>query len=112
MGVGRQWSNTLQADMLGREVENLQLSQYLGKSKEEVAHICKLAAKNCVGVLSPHRIGRTQPEFAATGRLGTDDATLAEGVQQSSFVAVGDRLPVHLNSSFSTAYLGDPDATP
>ena len=42
-----------------------------------------------------------QPESVATGRLGTDDTTLIEVVDPSSFAAAGDHLLVHLNSSFS-----------
>ena len=39
--------------------------------------------------------------------MGTDDTTLIDMVEPSSFVAVGDRLPVHLKSSYSTACPGD-----
>ena len=39
--------------------------------------------------------------------MGTDDTTLIGKVEPSSFVAVGDRLLVHLNSSYGTACLGD-----
>ena len=50
-----------------------------------------------------------QPGSAATGRggMGTDDTTLIERVEPSSFVAAADRLLVHLNSSYSTACAGD-----
>ena len=53
-----------------------------------------------------------QPESAAgCGGPGTDDATLTELVEPSSFTAAaGDRLLVHL-SSFGTAYPGDIQAT-
>ena len=46
-----------------------------------------------------------QPESAAAG---TADTTLIDGVEGSSFAAAGDRLHVHLNSSFSTTCLGIP----
>ena len=51
---------------------------------------------------------QNQPEAAATGNggMGTDDTTLSEGVEQSSFAAAGSRMLVHLTSSFSTAYPG------
>ena len=39
--------------------------------------------------------------------MGIDDTTLIEVVEPSSFVAAGDRFPVHLNSSYSTASIGD-----
>ena len=39
--------------------------------------------------------------------MGTDDTTLIGKVEPSSFVAVGDRLLVHLNSSYGTACPGD-----
>ena len=54
-----------------------------------------------------------QPESATgCGGPGTDDATLTELVEPSSFTAAaGDRLLVHLNSSFSTAYPSDIQAT-
>ena len=50
-----------------------------------------------------------QPGSAATGsgRLGTEDTALVVVVKPSSFVAAGDRMPVHLNSSDSTACPGD-----
>ena len=44
--------------------------------------------------------------------LGTDVTTPTGGVEPSSFAAAGDRLPVHLNSSFSTACPGNPQDTP
>ena len=50
-----------------------------------------------------------QPEAAKTcGGMGTDETTL---VGPSSLAVAVDRLPVHLNSSFGTACLGDPQAT-
>ena len=39
----------------------------------------------------------------SSGGLGTDDTTLSEVVEPSSFDAAGDRLLVHLNCSYSTA---------
>ena len=39
--------------------------------------------------------------------MGTDDTTLIGKVEPSSFVAVGDRLLVHFNSSYGTACLVD-----
>ena len=52
---------------------------------------------------------RHQPGPAATGSGGlcTDDTTLIESVEPSSFDSAGDRLAVHLSSSKSTACLGD-----
>ena len=44
---------------------------------------------------------------SGSGGLGADDTTLIEGVGPSSFAAAGDRLLVHLNSSFSTGCHGD-----
>ena len=38
---------------------------------------------------------------------GTDDTVFVERVEPISFVAAGDRLPVHLNSSYCTASPGD-----
>ena len=45
----------------------------------------------------------TQPGsvIASGGGVGTDDTTLAERVDPSSFVAAGGRMLVHLNNSFS-----------
>ena len=43
--------------------------------------------------------------------MGTVDTTLMERVGPSSSGAEGDRLPVHLNSSYSAACLGDTEAT-
>ena len=50
-----------------------------------------------------------QSESAATcsGGMGTDDTTLIEVVEPSSYAAAGDRLLVHLNISYSTACRGD-----
>ena len=48
----------------------------------------------------------------SSGRAGTDDTTSLERVETSPFVAAGDRMPTHLNSSFSTACPGDPQAKP
>ena len=57
------------------------------------------------------QMAENQPVSAATGtgsgRMGSD-STLIEGLEPSSFVAAGDRLPVHLNSAFSPAHPGDP----
>ena len=55
------------------------------------------------------RMEETQTGFAATGSggLGIDGTTFIEVVEPSSFVAVGDRLLVHLNSSHSVACFGD-----
>ena len=39
--------------------------------------------------------------------LGTDDTTLFEVVEPSSFVPAGDRLLVHLNSSYASGCPGD-----
>ena len=49
----------------------------------------------------------TQPGCAAAGSegMGTDDTTLTERVEPSSFVAAGDRLLVHLNSSLQYCML-------
>ena len=49
------------------------------------------------------------PGCAATGSggLSLDDTTLIERVEQSSLVAAGDRLLVHLSSSKNIACLGD-----
>ena len=44
--------------------------------------------------------------------MGTDDTTLIERMEPSSFVAAGDRLLVLLNSSRSTACPGDTRTTP
>ena len=83
-------------------------------SKEEVAQLhCKLAATNFghlpeptqyardEGCLSPDlawvHMEETQPGSAATGggRVGTDDTSLIERVESSSFVSAEDRLLVH-----------------
>ena len=50
-----------------------------------------------------------QPGSAATGggRVGTDDTTLIERVEPSSYIAASYRLPARLNRSYSTACLGD-----
>ena len=43
----------------------------------------------------------TQPKSAiGGGGLGTDDTTMIEGVDPSSFAASGDRLLVHLDRFF------------
>ena len=89
---------------------------------------CKLAAMSCGINLSPTqytrdegylsqelgrmRMSENQLGSVATGSggIGTHDTTLIERVELSSFVAGGDRLLVHLNSSYSsysTACLGD-----
>ena len=52
---------------------------------------------------------QNQHGSAATGSggIGTQDTTLIERVEPSSVVAAGDRLPDHLDSSCSSACLGD-----
>ena len=54
-----------------------------------------------------------QPESAATvsGGMGTDDTTLMERVELGSFVAAGDRLRVHHNTSKIIAALDTRTAT-
>ena len=121
--VERQKTNTLQADVLRLRDENLQISQSLDKSKEEVAQLqarCNEFRRH----LKPTQYTRyeaylsragwmhmeeNQPGSATTGRggVGTDDTTLIKVVEPSSCVLAGDRLPVHLNSPYSTAGPGD-----
>ena len=57
-------------------------------------------------------MGENQPESVATGsgRMGTDETTLSERVELSSFGAVGDRLSVQLSSSRFAACPGDTQA--
>ena len=54
----------------------------------------------------------TQSGSAATGCgvVGTDDTTLVDVVEASSFVAAGERLRVHFTSSYNTACLAMPDS--
>ena len=54
-----------------------------------------------------------QPGSAASscGGVGTDDTTLIEVVEPSSFEALGDRLPFHLTSSCSAACFVDTQTT-
>ena len=50
-----------------------------------------------------------QPESAAagSGRMGADGSILMEGVESIALAAAGDRLFVHLSSTFSTAWFRD-----
>ena len=97
--------------------ENLQISQRLEKSFEEVAplqdrcnefwhHPEPAQHARDEGYLS--RAGCTWEKISldllpSSGGMGTDDTTLSEVVEPSSFDAAGDRLLVHLNCSYSTA---------
>ena len=118
MDVERHKSNTHQAEVLRFGVEDLHLSQHLDRSRGDVVELqarcnelwhhpepystrviedtslktwsrCKWK-KVCLDLL---------PQVF--GGLGIDDTTVTERVEPSSFVAAGDRLPVHLNSSYS-----------
>ena len=112
--VERQKTSTPQAEVLRLGAGNLQLSQKLERSKEEVA-TCKLAAKSFGFIVSPHNMREMKDtslkgwsgckwmklESAVTdwGRVGTDDTTLIERVELSSFgVACEQRATVCLST--------------
>ena len=113
--VERQQLNTLQTDVLRFGAEYLELSRGLDRLPS-----CKLAATIFGVILNPHRkremkcisqelewihIEENQSRSAATsgGGVGPDDTTLNEVAEPSLFVAAGDRLLPHLDSTFSAA---------
>ena len=55
--------------------------------------------------MEEHQLGSAA---RASGGMGTEDTTMIERVEPTSFAAAGDRLLVHL----SAACPGDPQATP
>ena len=96
LNVGRQTSNTLRADVLRLRAENLQFSQ----SKRLRCGV-DVFGRNPAWICCHSK-----------WRTGTDVIPFVEEVELSSFADAGGRLPVHLNSFFSTACPEDPQATP
>ena len=126
LDVERQRSNTPQAELPRRGAENLQLTQMLHRSEDEVAEL-QARSKKVWCYLEPTQhmqdeehsselewvhMEENQPESAATGGgWSTDDTTLIEGVEPSSCAAPGDRLSVH-QQFLCAACPGDLQATP
>ena len=124
LDVERQKSNALQADVFHLRAKNLQLSQRFNGSEEEVAQLQARCDEFCCH-FEPTQHTRDELFFsqelelmlvaenqrdsavAVGGGTGTDATAFIEGVQPSSSVAAGDRLILHLNSSYSAACVGD-----
>ena len=122
--VDRQNSNTLHATVLCLGADNLQLTQSLDRSEEEVAQL-EARRHEFWDQLEPNQFPRdeghssqelewmrmeeNQLASAATGcgEMCIDDTTFIGTVEPSSFVAAGDRLLVHLLSPCCTACSGD-----
>ena len=101
----RQKSFTLQADVVRSTADNLHISRSLDRFKEKDAQL-QARCNEFKRHPEPTQFSRDKLEWMQTEEHQPGSAA-TEVVESSSFVAAGDRLPVHLNTCDSTACPGD-----